>query len=203
MPTPLAIVIADRLVQLGINTHELAARLGYANTNKGSRRLLSLMEGQLAGQDELLSKLAVALDMPSGEIAASVQATRDMLEQHRRDAKDAEDRRYRTSFVPHAVILTERHVPSQIAICAFTKGEGSLHIDLDISRPQASYARQAMTEINRRTGYGQQEITFWGAAQGFTVNYAWCRAVRFDLNGRALEFLPSAVRIGMSTWSVR
>ena len=203
MPTPLAIVIADRLVQLGINTHELAARLGYANTNKGRRRLLSLMEGQLAGQDELLSKLAVALDMPSGEIAASVQATRDMLEQDRRNAKDAEDRRFRTSFIPHAVILAERHVPSQIAICAFTKGEGLLRIDLDISRPQASYVRQAITEINRRTGFGQQEITFWGAAKGFAVNYAWCRAVRFDLNGRALAVLPGAVRIGMSTWSVR
>ena len=161
------------------------------------------MEGQLARQDELLSKLAVALDMPSGKIAASVLATREMLEQDRRDAKDAEDRRFRTSFIPHAVILAERHVPSQIAICAFTKGEGLLRIDLDISRPQASYVRQAITEINRRTGFGQQETTFWGAAKGLAVNYAWCRAVRFDLNGRALELLPGAVRIGTSTWSVR
>ena len=203
MQTPLAKLVTDRLAQLGINRHDLAARLGYANTNKGSRRLLRLMEGQLARQEELLSKLAVALDMPSEEIAAAIQATRDILEQNRREAKDAEDRRYRASFVPHAVILAERHVPSQIAICASTKGEGLLRIDLDISRPQASYVRQAITEINRRTGFGQQEITFWGAAKGFAATCAWCRAVRFDLNGRALELLPGAVRIGMSTWSVR
>ena len=202
MPTPLATLITDRLIQLGINTHELAARLGYANTNKGSRRLLSLLDGQLAGRDELLSKLAVALDMPVGEITAEVQATRDMLEQDRREELDVAERLYRASFVPHAVVLTERHVPSQIALCAMTRGERSLYIDLDRSQPRASYARQAFAELNRRTEGGRREIPFFGAARGFAINYPRCRTVHFDINCRFLSVSSDPVRIGASVWSV-
>lgn len=201
MPLPLETLITDRLSQLGINTHGLAARLGYVNTNKGARRLTSLMDGQLAGHDQILSGLASALGVPSTEVAHAVRTTCEMLEQNSRRAVVAAERDYRARFVPHAVILTERHTPAQIAFCAFTRGERALHVDLDLSRPRASYARQAMAEINRRTDHRRREIAFFGPVRRFAVNYAWCRAVRFDLDGRALEFLPRSVRIGTSTWS--
>ena len=201
MSLPLATLITDRLSQLGINTHGLAARLGYVNTNKGVRRLTSLMDGQLAGHDQILSGLASALGVPSTEVAHAVRTTCEMLEQNSRRAVEAAEKTYRARFVPHAVILTERHIPAQIALCAFTRGERALHVDLDLSQPQVSYVRQTMAEINRRTDHSRREIAFFGPVRQFAVNYAWCRAVRFDLDGRALEFLPSAVRIGTSTWS--
>ncbi len=198
MQLPLATLITDRLAQLGINSHALAARLGYVNTNKGSRRIQALMTGQVAGQDERLSRLSIALDLPSAEVEYAVQATRDAVERCRREVLDAAEIRYRTSFVPHAVILTERRVPSQIAFCAFTQGERALHIDFDLQRPRASYAHQAKKEIDRRIDRSDREIAFFGPVRGFVVNYAWFRAVRFDIDGRALELLSSAVRIGES-----
>ena len=201
MSLPLATLITDRLIQLGINTHGLAARLGYANTNKGARRLTSLMNGQLAGHDQILSRLATALELPSTEVAHAVLTTRVRLEQNLRRAEEVAERDYRARFVPHAVILTERHLPAQIAFCAFTRGERALHVDLELSQPRASYVRQAMAEIDCRTDRRRREIAFFGPVRGFAVNYAWCRAVRFDLDGRALELLPSAVRIGTSIWS--
>ena len=203
MPLPLATLITDRLARLGLNTHALAARLGYVNTNKGHRRLASMMEGRLAGQAELLSRLAAALHVSPEEVTDAVRATAVAKEQGRREAEATEERRYRTSFVPHAVIVTERQVPSQITLCAVTRGEAALRITLDTTRPRASFACQTLTELNHRTEGGRREIVFFGAARGFIVNYDWCRAVRFDVDGRGLELLSRAIRVGESRWPVR
>lgn len=188
---PLATLIVGRLAELGINTHGLAARLGYVNTNKGSRRLQRLMEGGVAGQDELLSRLAAALEVSPEEIASAIRAN-----------EAAREQAYRASFVPHAVIVTERRVPSQITFCAMTRGETALRIALDTTRSKATYARQALIEMNHRTESGRREIPFFGRAEGLVVYYDWCRAVRYDLDGRALELLRKAAKVGVSAWEV-
>ena len=100
---------------------------------------------------------------------------------------------YRASFVPHAVILTERTVPSQITFCALTRGESALQIALGTARSRGSYPRQALAMINQRTDGQRLAIPFFGSVLGFAVNYY---AVRFDLDCRALQLLPRAVQTG-------
>lgn len=192
MPTPLAALLAERLAQLGINAHELAARLGYTNTNKGSRRLQSLMAGNLTERVEILSRLPAVLGIDPEEIAGALRAM-----------EAAKQRDLRLSFVPHAVIVTERTVPSQITFCALTRGVAALLVSLDVAKPKASYVRQALTKIDRRTEGGRKDLPFFGSVQGFVVNYEWGRAIRFDRFGRALELMPRAARIGTCTWSTR
>ena len=74
MHSPLATLITDRLGRLGLSKQALAARVGYVNTNKGARRLQSLIEGRVAGQHGLLARVAVVLEISPETIVDAVRA---------------------------------------------------------------------------------------------------------------------------------
>ena len=192
MQTPLASLVRERMAHLGLTMPAVAARLGYTNTNKGSRRLQSMMAGDIAAHRDILSRLAEALEISDESIAEAVRASAALKEQA-----------YRANFVPHAIIVTERTIPSQITFCALTRGEAALRFTLDTTRPRTSYCRQAGNEIDRRTDHRRCEIPFFGRVLGFVVSYDPCRAVRFDLDGRALGILSRSPQVGQSHWSIR
>jgi hypothetical protein len=96
---------------------------------------------------------------------------------------------WRVAFRPHAIIATDRSVPSPIFVAALVGVEKILRIDFDISLPEETYLRQALAKVPKQT------IAF-GSAIGVTVNYAPDRAVRYDLTGDPTETLTEAVRCG-------
>ena len=92
-------------------------------------------------------------------------------------------------FRPHAIILTERSVPSPIFVAALIGVEKILRIDFDTSLPEETYVHQALAQIPEQT------IAF-GRPFGVTINYAPDRAVRYDLKGEPIETLNEAIRCG-------
>ena len=50
-------------------------------------------------------------------------------------------------FLPHAIILTERSVPSPIFVAALVGVEKILRIDFDTSLPEETYVHQALAQI--------------------------------------------------------
>ena len=92
---------------------------------------------------------------------------------------------------PRAYVLTERRVPEPIFVAAFLGTDRLLRIEFAVGSSRESYVRQALEAIppmlDRR-----QEIPAFGRPVGFVVNYMPRRAIRFDLEGRALELLPRA-----------
>ncbi len=92
-------------------------------------------------------------------------------------------------FRPHAIIATDRSVPSPIFVAALIGVERILRIELDTSLPEQTYVHQALEKVPERT------IAF-GRPIGVTVNYAPDRAVRYDLEGDPIETLAGAVRCG-------
>jgi hypothetical protein len=80
-------------------------------------------------------------------------------------------------FRPHAIIATERSIPSPIFVAALIGVEKILRIDFDTSLPEETYVHQALAQIPEQT------IAF-GRPIGVTVNYAPDRAVRYDPKGR-------------------
>jgi hypothetical protein len=102
---------------------------------------------------------------------------------------------WRVAFRPHAIIATDRSVPSPIFVAALVGVEKILRIDLDTSLPEETYAQQALAKVPEQT------IAF-GRPIGVTVNYAPDRAVRYDLTGNPVETLTEAVRCGKAYFRV-
>ncbi len=98
-------------------------------------------------------------------------------------------------FRPHAIIVTERSIPSPIFVAAIIGVERILRIDFDTSLPEDTYVQQALAQIPEQT------IAF-GRPIGVTINYAPDRAVRYDLKGEPVETLTEAVRCGKAYLTV-
>ncbi len=92
-------------------------------------------------------------------------------------------------FRPHAIIVTERSVPSPIFVAALIGVEKILRIDFDTSLPEETYVHQALAQIPEQT------IAF-GRPIGVTINYAPDRAVRYDIKGEPIETLTEAIQCG-------
>ncbi|MBL0404456.1 hypothetical protein JKG68_10795 [Microvirga aerilata] len=201
--TPLKRLIDTRVRDLGITRGELARRLGYANVAKALRRTELLCETG-AGPTHLMARLPAALDVDPLTVKQAMEATFEHLRQQHEQAVAEELAAWRAAFKPHAIILTERRIPSPISICAFAGGNRFIWIDLDASRPRATFIRQAILELaHRRAALGRSNIPFFGAPIGFIVNLTPDRAIRYDLDGRAVALLPEAYRPGLVTGFVR
>ena len=105
------------------------------------------------------------------------------------------------AFKPHAIIQTERSIPSPIFVACLLGPERLLRIDFDTSREPATYIRQALAQMNLK--YPEGGVPAFGRIVGLVINYAPNRAVRFDLEGKALELLPNACRVGTATLAIR
>ena len=99
------------------------------------------------------------------------------------------------AFRPHAIIATDRSVPSPIFVAALVGVEKILRIDFDTSLPEATFVQQALAKLPEQT------IAF-GRPIGVTVNYAPDRAVRYDLKGDPIETFTAAIRCGKAYLTV-
>jgi hypothetical protein len=95
------------------------------------------------------------------------------------------------AFRPHAIIATDRSVPSPIFVAALVGVGKILRIDFDTSLPENTFVRQALAMLPEQT------IAF-GRPTGVTVNYAQDRAIRYDLMGDPIESFTAAVRCGQA-----
>src|ERR1700710_1291059 len=121
--TPLAGLIQDRMQELGLTDEALGRRLGYLNPAKAAGRVHALCNGQpfSAKSRFALWRLPEALELPTDVVMQAIADTERLFaerereaEEQRRLASEAEEAAWRASFRPHAVIQTERTVPTQI-----------------------------------------------------------------------------------------
>jgi hypothetical protein len=168
----------------------LIRRAGYETTAKGLRRRDELLAGELRTTRGLIERLPAALDVPAEIVTAAISETDQQI---RAEA----DQAYRASFKPHAIILTEHTRPTQITFAAILGADRNLRIDFTLGSNSITYVRQALDMVRRRS-----PIQFYGRAIGVVVNFSPDQAIRFDLDGNALEVLPAAYRPGELTLSI-
>ena len=120
--TLLANLIQARMTDLGLDRQALGLRLGYQNPLKAAGRVYALCHGNLKNRKSraALDRLPEALGVPPEIVRQAVAATEEILlemesqaQEQRRRAADAAEAEWRRRFRPHAVIETERTVPSQ------------------------------------------------------------------------------------------
>jgi hypothetical protein len=198
---PIAELISRRSDELGIGPSELVRRCGYKNIGKGLRRVEELCRGEFQRTRGLITGLPRALGV-------SVDVVQKAIDDTAKQLHEGEEAAWRASFKPHAIILTDRRFPQPIFVAAII-GElrridfppcatADTYVSLAIEGISAKLARWNR-EFNRRMGLGSFQLPAFGRPTGFVVNYSPDHAVRFDLDGHALERLPTAHRIGQAT----
>jgi hypothetical protein len=189
--SPITALIEDRCRELGLSRQDVVRRAGYVNLSKGHRRLDELLAGDLHTTRGLIEKLSAALDVPVEVVTEAVEATK-------RELWAREDAAWRASFRPHAVILTEHERPTSITMAAFSGADRELWVEFEPGSSRISYVQQAIRAARQRS-----PINFFGRCIGVIVNYSPDNAVRFDLNGNAVEVLAAAYRPDQLTVSIR
>jgi hypothetical protein len=200
---PIAELISRRSLELGIGPSELVRRCGYKNIGKGLRRVEELCRGEFRRARGLISGLPRSLGVPVDVVEKAIDDTVRQL-------NEANEAAWRAAFKPHAIILTERKIPQPIFVAAFIGGSNLVRIDFPPCATADTYVSLAIEGIRTRLARWNREFNFgmslgsyqlpaFGRPTGFVVNYSPDHAVRFDLEGHALESLPTAHRIGQTT----
>jgi len=187
---PIKTLVSRRCEELSVSPAELVRRCGYRNVPKGLRRLEQLCQGDFGGSTGLVRTLHLALEVPADEVKAAVEETQLLL----REAKEAA---WRDAFRPHAIILTERSRPEPMWLAGILGVERLLRIDLDPAQGPVGYIGQALQGMRQKLASWQSDqLPAYGRPVALVVNYTPERAVRFDLEGNAIEVLDRAHRIG-------
>ena len=123
---------------------------------------------------------------------ASVLARMNEIERHR-------DAALRKNFIPHAVLLTERDVPSQITIYGMSGGDAR---NIVIRFPQNTFFKRRELSPEQYSSYVLEvmpdEVMFKGKTTGYVVNYAYDHAIEYDLQGNVVEVRDRYEGIGTS-----
>jgi hypothetical protein len=135
--------------------------------------------------------LPAALDVPAATVTEAIAETTQQQ-------REAEDAAWRAAFKPHAVVLTEHRIPTQITFAAITGADAHLIVNFEPGSTPITYLRQALKAVKLRS-----PVRFYGRAIGVVVNYGPDTAVRFDLDGTPQELLTTAYLPGQLTVSIR
>lgn len=184
MTLSLVRMISQRQKELAVTRGELVRRMGYANIAKGCRRIDQVCHGHVEMAEKLRGALARGLEV-------DVRVVDEAIEGTRAEVIAAEDRAYRESFKPHAVILTERRAPSQITMYAVTGGAHHRIIPMNEGSSPKTFATQARKALPK-------VVPFFGRPTGFVINYTPDFALKFDRSGRLVARLDRAYRVGES-----
>jgi hypothetical protein len=206
-------LIRSRCRELGLSSVELIRRCGYANLSKGLRRLEQLGSGEFDRAAGLIRVLPSGLEVTWERVEQAIESSKRQVREAEERLRDAEEAAWRRSFKPHAIILTESSRPEPIFVAAMIGVDTLLRIDFNNAGDLADCRAQAIDGLrsklkrwNKSFDYqkciGSFSLPAFGRVIGFVVNLSPDRAVRFDLEGRAIEILPKAWRVGQAALSI-
>jgi hypothetical protein len=181
--TPLADLIARRSEALGSSEAELLERLGYRNRSKGLARLRAFREARgLEGIEHLRKPLAEALGVPVATVDEAIERTRDI-------ARARADAAYAAGFRPHAILKTEREVPSHITLAAICRADRWRRIDFEDGSNPITYVTQVLAQC-------PDGLPFFGRVEGFWINYAPEQAVEYGRDGNPVAVGDRSIVFG-------
>ncbi len=193
---PIKALVSRRCEELGLRPVELVRHCGYQNIAKGLRRLERICQGHFGGCATLIRTLPTALNMPAEMVTGAVESTQQQIH-------EAEEAAWRAAFVPHAVIMTERSFPQPLHIAAILGIERLRRVDFDLTESPVTFVKQALDGVREKLArWKSDQIPTFGRPESVIVNYSPDHAVRFDLEGYAVDVLDRAYRLGEASFSI-
>ena len=144
----------------------------------------------------LIQGLAAALSLPVHVISEAVERTRQQIAAMQRHAAEQAEAEWRAAFRPHAIILTERTVPSPMFVAAVIGVERLLRVDFDTSASPVLYVRLALRGVKQKLAEWGGTLPGYGRATGIIVNFKPDFGVKFDLGGEPREIFDEAYCVG-------
>ena len=139
--------------------------------------------------------------LPSA-LEVTTDVVKQAIEQTQQELHEADERAWRDSFRPHAIIVPKRKVPQPIFVAAMLGVDRLLRLDLDAALGPVTYFSQAMDELKQRLARWKGVLPAFGRPVGFIVNYAPDHAIRFDIQGNTVEILDRAHRLGVAQFCI-
>jgi len=139
--------------------------------------------------------LPAALEVPVDVITQTVEGTQRFLRESREVA-------WRTAFRPHAIIVAERERPQPLFVAAVIGVEVLLRIDFDLTAAPETFLKQALDGLREKLARWHGYFPAYGRATGFIINCSPDRAIRFDLEGNAVELFDQAYRLGIVQFAI-
>lgn len=193
---PIESLIQTRSNELRLTRRDLVRKAGYSNTAKGLRRLDELYSGYFQGARGLIQALPAALDLPETTI-------NQVIEESRRQIAEAKESAWRTAFVPHAIILTEKSRPEPLFVASLIGINQLKRVDFETSDNPVLFIDQALAGLQKKLERWKGQIPCFGKPTGIIINYTPDKAIQFDLNGRPVEIFDAAYRLGQASLSIR
>jgi hypothetical protein len=194
---PISSLISSRCKKLNLRPVELIRRCGYRNVAKGLRRLQCLSQGHFEGTQGLIRGLPVGLEVPAEVVQEAIAETKRVI-------FEAGEAAWRVSFRPHAVIMCERERPTQIFVAAILGVSNLRRVEFDLSQGPLSFVHQALDGLRKKLDGGRRDyIPTFGRPKTIIINYTHDHAVRFTLQGKPVEVLDRAYRLGQATFHLK
>jgi len=182
-------LLIERMEQLGLKKSEVVRRWGYSNIGKGLRRLDQIKVGSFVPNEELLSRLAAAVQLTKPAIKDAIAATQYELKQEAQEAEYREWLAWCARFKPHAIVRTEHETPSPIFVVAIVGAEKILRLDFNYTKPQVQWIQEIIGKL-------PQDAIAFGKVTGFFLNYSPDRAIEYDRDGTLVQEFPKAKLCG-------
>ena len=194
---PIKALIIQRSKELGLSRTDLIRRAGWRNITKGLRLLDEICVGDFHRTRTLLQALPTALEVSPDEVRQAVEHTQ-------RHIRETEEAAYRSSFVPHAIILTDRKIPHPIFAAAILGVYQLIGVDFDLTKEPETFVEQALRGVRKKIAEGSGgRILAFGTPTSVVVNYSPDHAVEFDLIGNPVRVLERAHRPGSASFSLK
>jgi len=193
---PIQALLHEHLKAIGISDAELVRRAGYQNISKGLRRLEEVRAGNFAHAGKLLDALPAIFGVPPEVVTSAVSTAK-------REVLIREVAEFRRTFAPHAIIQCDRPRPEPLFVALAIGIDRLIRINFTPGTPALTYVRQALDGVESRLREWRSGIIpAFGRPTGVFVNYAWDKAVAFDLSGTPIRLLDHAVRTGAGQVSI-
>ncbi|TXN83012.1 hypothetical protein [Methylobacterium sp. WL8] len=111
------------------------------------------------------------------------------------------------TFIPHAIIVTERSSPTQINSAGWFGIGKLLRLRLDLIQGEDTFVQQAMNGLAKRIidldcVDWRGQIPWFGAPAFLVINYGEDHAIRYDLDGKYIETLEGALPTGYGAQTI-
>jgi hypothetical protein len=176
--------ITEEMKRKGLKRSEVAHCLGYANINRGLRRLDECInEG--TPHAFIIQNLHTVLGVDSSVVQKALAITKKQILEKRKARETEAEERAREAFRPHLFIITELSRPTSITMAIWTgMADRTINLPEDFAaHPPEKQLKIVQSVLRQHFKDNQGECRFFGKILGYYYVHHFRENIRLDVEG--------------------